>query len=138
LIVRITTYNKERFMNDAKYIGPDVFGRCENWCARLPDEPLREEICAPGRPSDLLKPPASCREPAPAPRRFAQGMVATFMLLIGISLLQRRSTIAWIGEALIVVALLDLFLRRFCLGSAVFNLIHRSNTSAKAEETHPT
>jgi len=69
-------------------------------------------------------------EPAPAPRRFAQGMVATFMLLIGISLLQGWSTIAWIGEAMIVVALLDLFLRRFCLGSAVFNLIHRSNTSA--------
>jgi hypothetical protein len=34
--------------------------------------------------------------------------------------------------------LLDLFLRRFCVGSAVFNLIHRSNTSAAAEETHPT
>jgi hypothetical protein len=77
-------------------------------------------------------------EPAPAPRRFAQGMVATFMLLIGISLLQGWSTIAWIGEALIAVALLDLFLRRFCLGSSVFNLIHRSNTSAAAEETHPT
>ena len=76
--------------------------------------------------------------PAPAPRRFAQGMVATFMLLIGISLLARWSTIAWIGEALIVVALLDLFLRRFCLGSAVFNLIHPSSTSAAAEGTHAT
>jgi len=77
-------------------------------------------------------------EPAPAPRRFAQGMVATFLLAIGISLLQGWSMIAWIGEALIVVALLDLFLRRFCLGSTVFNLIHRSDTSAAAEETHPT
>ena len=57
--------------------------------------------------------------------------------LAGISLLQGWSTIAWIGEALIVVALLDLFLRRFCLGSAVFNLIHRCNTSAAAEGTHP-
>ena len=75
-------------------------------------------------------------EPAPAPRRFAQGMVATFMLLIGISLLQGWSTIAWIGEALIVVALLDLFMRRSCLGSSIFNLIHRSNASAAAEETH--
>jgi hypothetical protein len=73
--------------------------------------------------------------PAPAPRRFAQGVVATFLLLIGISLLQGWSTIVWIGEALIVVALLDLFLRRFCLGSAIFNLIHRRNTSAAAKET---
>ena len=87
----------------------------------------------------IAAPPRTPRlKPAPAPRRFAQGMVATFMLLIGISLLQGWSTIAWIGEALIVVALLDLFLRRSCLGSAVFNLIHRSNTSAAAEETHPT
>ena len=65
-------------------------------------------------------------------------MAATFLLLIGISLLKGWSTIAWIGEVLIVVALLDLFLRRFCLGSAVFNLLCRSNTSAAAEETHPT
>lgn len=87
----------------------------------------------------IAAPPRTPRlEPAPAPRRFAQGIVATFMLLIGISLLQGWSTIARIGEALIVVALLDLFLRRFCVGSAVFNLIHRSNTSAAAEETHPT
>lgn len=87
----------------------------------------------------IAVPPRTPRlEPAPAPRRFAQGMVATFMLLISISLLQGWSTIAWIGETLIVIALLDLFVRRFCLGSAVFNLIHRSNTSAAAEETHPT
>jgi Domain of unknown function (DUF4395) len=85
-----------------------------------------------------VPPRTPCLEPAPAPRRFAQGMVATFVLVIGISLLQGWSTIAWIAEALIVVALLDLFLRRFCLGSAVFNLIHRSNTSASAEETRPT
>ena len=86
----------------------------------------------------IATPPGTPRlGPAPAPRRFAQGMVATFMLLISISLLQGWPTIVWIGEALIVLALLDLFLRRSCLGSAVFNLIHRSNTSAASEETHP-
>lgn len=86
----------------------------------------------------IASPPRHPRlEPAPAPRRFAQGMVATFVLMIGILLLQGWSTIAWIGEALIVVALLDLFLRRFCLGSAIFNLIHRNNISASAQETHP-
>jgi len=86
----------------------------------------------------IASPPRNPRlEPAPAPRRFAQGLVATFMLMIGILLLQGWSTIAWIGEALIVVALLDLFLRRFCLGSAIFNLIHRNNISASAQETRP-
>jgi hypothetical protein len=76
--------------------------------------------------------------PAPAPRRFAQGMVGTFMLLVGISLLQGWSTIAWIAEALIAVAMLDLFLRRFCLGSALFNLIYKRNTLATAGEPRPT
>ena len=87
----------------------------------------------------IAAPPKAPRlAPAPAPRRFAQGMVATFLLLIGISLLQGWSMIAWIGEAMIVVALLDLFLRRFCLGSAVFNLIQRNKTSAAAGEIRPT
>jgi len=87
----------------------------------------------------IAAPPRTPRlGPAPAPRRFAQGMVATFMLLIGVSLLRGWATIAWIAEASIVIALLDLFLRRFCLGAAVFNLIHRSNTSAAAEETRST
>lgn len=80
----------------------------------------------------IAAPPRTPRlGPAPAPRRFAQGMVATFMLLIGISLLQGWSTVAWIGEALIVVALLDLFLRRVCLGAAVFNLIYPTSTQQK-------
>lgn len=73
---------------------------------------------------------------APAPRRFAQGLAATFMLLIGIALLQGWSTIAWMAEALIAVVLLDLLFRRFCLGSAIFILIHKRHTSAAAEQTH--
>lgn len=75
--------------------------------------------------------------PAPAPRRFAQGVAATFMLPIGISLLQGWSTIAWITQALIAVALLDLIFRRFCLGSALFNLFRRRKTSAVAGCTRP-
>ena len=62
-------------------------------------------------------------------------MAATFMLLIGISLLRGWSTIAWITEALIAVALLDLFFRRFCRGSALFNLFYRRNAPAAAGET---
>src|SRR5262249_43303180 len=43
--------------------------------------------------------------PAPAPRRFAQGMAATFMLIIGLSLLAGRSTLAWVFEAMLLAAL---------------------------------
>jgi Domain of unknown function (DUF4395) len=42
---------------------------------------------------------------APNPRRFAQGMAATFMLLIGVSLLAGRQTVAWVLEAFLLVAL---------------------------------
>ncbi len=75
--------------------------------------------------------------PAPAPRRFAQGMAASFTLVIGISLLQRWSAVAWIFEGLIAIALSDLIFRRFCLGSALFNLLRRRNTPAAAGEIRP-
>jgi hypothetical protein len=70
--------------------------------------------------------------PAPAPRRFAQGMAGTFMLLIGVALLQGWSTIAWVAEALLVAAMLALVAGRFCLGSAIFNLFRRRGTPAAA------
>ena len=75
--------------------------------------------------------------PAPAPRRFAQGMAATFMLLIGISLLQGWQTTAWILEGLIAIALLALIFGRFCLGSAIFNVFRKPNTPASAGSAHP-
>jgi hypothetical protein len=73
--------------------------------------------------------------PAPAPRRFAQALASTFMLLTGIALLQGWSTLASMTEALIAVVLLDLLFRRSCLGSALFNLLRRRNTPAAAGET---
>jgi hypothetical protein len=60
---------------------------------------------------------------APTPRRFAQGMAATFMLLIGVSLLAGWNTLAWILEALLLVALGALIFGAFCLGSYVFHLL---------------
>ena len=60
---------------------------------------------------------------APGPRRFAQGMAATFMLLIGVSLLARLDTLAWVLEALLLVALGVLIVGGFCLGSFVFHLL---------------
>jgi hypothetical protein len=61
--------------------------------------------------------------PAPAPRRFAQAMAASFMLGIGLCLLAGWHTLGWVLEGLLVVALLALIFGRFCLGSYVFLLI---------------
>jgi len=61
--------------------------------------------------------------PAPAPRRFAQGMAGTFMLTIGLSLLLGWSLVAWIAEAMLVVALVALIFFRFCAGSILFLLL---------------
>jgi hypothetical protein len=61
--------------------------------------------------------------PAPAPRRVAQGMAATFTLLIGVSLLAGWDTLAWILEALPLVALGALIFGAFCVGSYVFHLL---------------
>ena len=61
--------------------------------------------------------------PAPGPRRFAQGMAATFMLCIGLFLFFKFQILAWIFESLLVVALSSLIFGKFCLGSYVFHLI---------------
>jgi Domain of unknown function (DUF4395) len=60
---------------------------------------------------------------APAPRRFAQGMAATFMLLTAWALLQGWMIAAWIVEALLVMALSALVFGKFCLGSYIFHLL---------------
>jgi hypothetical protein len=61
--------------------------------------------------------------PAPAPRRFAQGMAGTFLVAIGLSLLAGWSRTAWTLEAVLVVALTALLVGRFCLGSFFYLLI---------------
>jgi hypothetical protein len=61
--------------------------------------------------------------PAPGPRRFAQGMAATFMLLIGVSLLAGALVAAWVLQALLLVALGALIFGGFCLGSFLFHLL---------------
>lgn len=60
---------------------------------------------------------------APSPRRFAQGMAATFMLVIGTSLLAGWNTLAWSLEAILLLALGALIFGGFCLGSFVFHLL---------------
>lgn len=68
---------------------------------------------------------------APAPRRFAQGMAATFMLLIGVSLLAGWDTTAWVLEGFLLVALGALIFGKFCLGSYVFHLLTGKREFAK-------
>jgi len=69
--------------------------------------------------------------PAPRPRRFAQGMAATFTLLIGVSLLAGWDALAWGLEALLLVALGALIFGAFCLGSFAFHLLNGNGEIAR-------
>ena len=72
---------------------------------------------------------------APGPRRFAQGMAATFTLGIGLSLIFGWKAAAWILEGVLVAALAALIFGKFCLGSYVFHLFR--GESAFANRTLP-
>ena len=60
---------------------------------------------------------------APGPRRFAQGMAATFMLATGLSLLRGWTAAAYVFEGLIAVAFAALLVGKFCLGAYVYHLL---------------
>ena len=62
-------------------------------------------------------------EPAPAPRRFSQGMAGSFALAIGFSLFEGWKTTAVVLEVFLVVAVGALVLGGFCLGSFIFHLL---------------
>jgi len=61
--------------------------------------------------------------PAPDPRRFAQGMAAAFNLGAGMALLAGQGGVAWVLQAMLVVAFSALLFGRFCLGAYVFHLL---------------
>ncbi len=61
--------------------------------------------------------------PAPAPRRFAQGMAAAFNLGAGLGLLAGALPLVWIQEALLVVAFSALLFGRFCIGAYLYHLL---------------
>jgi len=61
--------------------------------------------------------------PAPAPRRFAQGMAGTFALAIGMLLLIRLGTAALVVQVMLLAALAALIFGRFCLGSFLYHLL---------------
>ena len=62
-------------------------------------------------------------EPAPPPRRFAQGMAGSFTLTIGVLLLLQLGTAALVVQALLLGALAALIFGRFCLGSFLYHLL---------------
>lgn len=60
---------------------------------------------------------------APGPRRFAQGMAATFMLAAGLSILRGWTAATYAFEGLLVVAFGALLFGKFCLGAYVYHLL---------------
>jgi len=61
--------------------------------------------------------------PAPGPRRMAQGMAAAFNLGAGLAILYGMAPLAWVLQAMLVVAFSALLFGRFCLGAYVYHLL---------------
>ena len=62
-------------------------------------------------------------DPAPAPRRFAQGMAASFMAIAGMALATGWLIVAYVFQAFIVIALVALLAAKFCMGSYIFHTL---------------
>ena len=69
------------------------------------------------------RPGASRIAPAPAPRRFAQAMAASFMTAIAACLVGGPPLAAWIRQGFLLVAVSAVALGKFCLGSFVVHLL---------------
>ena len=74
-------------------------------------------------------------EPAPGPRRFAQGMAAAFTLGAAVAMLQGAHVVAWVLQALLVAAFSALLFGRFCLGAYIYHLLR--GRAAFANSTLP-
>jgi hypothetical protein len=61
--------------------------------------------------------------PAPGPRRFAQGMAAAFNLGAALALLAGALPLAWVLQAMLVVAFSALLFGRFCLGAYIYHVL---------------
>jgi len=70
--------------------------------------------------------------PAPAPRRFAQGMAAVFMVVVAVALKQGWTVTAWVFEAGLVAAFAALLFGKFCLGAYVYHLLRGKFAFANA------
>ncbi len=70
--------------------------------------------------------------PAPAPRRFAQGMAATVAMVMGVAVLKDWTTTAFVFDAIFIAALAALLFGRFCLGAYVYHLLRGEHSFAHA------
>ena len=61
--------------------------------------------------------------PAPGPRRMAQGMAAAFNLGAALALVYGMTPLAWVLQAMLVVAFSALLFGRFCLGAYLYHLL---------------
>lgn len=99
------------------------------WSALVPTlnpfEIFYNRVLAPRRRALLLT-------PAPAPRRFAQGMAATMALIIGIALLQGWTTTAAIFDGLFIATIAALLFGRLCVGAYVYHLLRGEHSFANA------
>ena len=78
------------------------------------------------------RPGAVRLQPAPPPRRFAQGMAGSFALGIGVLLLLHLGTAALVLQGLLLAALAALVFGRFCLGSFLYHLLRGRSGFAMA------
>ena len=68
------------------------------------------------------RPGAARIAPAPGPRRFSQGMAASFMTAIALCLTGGHPVAARVLQGFLLVAVAAISLGKFCLGSFVFHL----------------
>ncbi|MGA2511660.1 MAG: DUF4395 family protein [Candidatus Acidiferrales bacterium] len=75
------------------------------------------------------KPPLA---PAPPARRFAQGMAAAFLAIVGVALTQGWIVTARVFEAFVVMAFSALLFGKFCLGAYIYHLLRGKVTFANS------
>jgi hypothetical protein len=68
--------------------------------------------------------------PAPAPRRFMQGMAGTLMLLTGFFLLQNWMVAAYITEGFIAITFSLLLFGKFCIGAYIYHSLKGNKSFA--------
>ena len=71
-------------------------------------------------------------QPAPGPRRFAQGMAAVFMLGAVVSILMHLTILAYVFEGFLLLAFGVLLFGKFCLGSYIYHLLQGDASFANA------
>ena len=97
------------------------------WCALLP----RLNPFAAFYNAALARRQAARLDPAPAPRRFSEGMAGTIALAIGVAMLAKRSVAAAAPETMFVLAAGTAAVGGYCVGCFVFHFLFGRLASAQ-------